>query len=173
MKKIFLLGYMGSGKSTIAQKLSQLTGMDQIDLDDYIEKMEQKSINSIFQEKGAIHFRKIERAYLTDLAESSTYQIISLGGGTPCYYNNMEHLNQLGHITIYLQASITSLTSRLYEEMNKRPLLSSISDKNELMEFIGKHLFERRQYYSKAQHQINTDNKTIDDISREIVALLF
>lgn len=174
MKVIVLLGYMGSGKSVVGQLLSQLLGVSHIDLDYEIERQEKKSISQIFEEKGAIYFRKKEYEVLKELLLTEDLFVLSLGGGTPCYYPIMDQ--ELRHpdiFTIYLDTSIPTLTHRLFEEKNHRPLISSVATKEELAEFIGKHLFERRPHYRKAKQTIRTDELTPEQIASQIQQLLF
>lgn len=170
---IFFIGYMGSGKSTLGLKLSQLLKYDYLDLDAYIQNKEGLSILEIFKTKGEIHFRKIESKYLKEvlLLEKT---IVSLGGGTPCYGNNMEMISaSLNSKSVYLKSSIPNLVERLFNERASRPLIAHLNNKDELTEFIGKHLFERSVYYSQADITISIDNKSINDILEELVMELF
>jgi shikimate kinase len=169
---IILIGYMGSGKSTIGQKLSEILKFECIDLDDYIQKMEQLTISQIFERRGEIYFRKIEHTYLKELLGRNNI-ILSLGGGTPCYGSNMDAiLNTEDAHSIYLKSSIPNLVNRLRSEKSQRPLISHLQTDEELTEFIGKHLFERSFYYSQSHQTLLTDGKTIEAITEEIVASL-
>src|SRR6187402_514217 len=109
MKKIILLGYMGCGKSTIANKLSGMTSIPYVDLDEYIEKKTNLTIKQIFENHGEVHFRKLEHTYFVELLNVSEKIIIGLGGGTPCYSNNHELLQREDVVSIYLKASIDTL----------------------------------------------------------------
>nr|WP_315224090.1 shikimate kinase [uncultured Flavobacterium sp.] len=171
MKKIILLGYMGSGKSTIAQKLSKITNIPFLDLDICIEERAKKSINSIFEEHGEIYFRKLEHQIFLELLQSSEKSIIGLGGGTPCYANNHELLKREDVISIYLKASIDTLYNRLVHNKSKRPLIASMNE-DEMREFIAKHLFDRSFYYNQAQNKVSVDGKTADETVQDILALL-
>lgn len=111
--KIVLLGYMGSGKSFIGQKLAQKMNLKHYDLDEYIERKEQMSIAKIFSEKGEVYFRKIEHIYLKEIVNIDQNFVLSLGGGTPCYFNNMDMLLNNDIKTIYLKTSVTVLVERL------------------------------------------------------------
>ncbi len=165
---IFLIGYMGSGKSTIGLKLSHSLQFEYIDLDDYIEDMEGMSVSELFKSKGEIYFRKKETHYL-HLLLSSKNTVISLGGGTPCYASNMEMIvTASGARSIYLKASIGVLVERLFSERTKRPLISHLQTKEELTEFIGKHLFERSYFYSQADSVVSVDEKNVDQIVEEL-----
>jgi shikimate kinase len=167
--KIILLGYMGSGKSLIGSQLAKALDFQFKDLDDFIEETEGKQISAIFQSKGELYFRTRERACLETLLQSSQSLVISLGGGTPCYFNNMEYLQGIdGLQSFFLSSSIQTLSERLFKEKDSRPLISHIRDMDQLREFIGKHLFERNPYYQKAQNQIKVDYKTANEIVSEI-----
>ena len=170
---ILLIGYMGSGKSTIAKELAKLLNFNCIDLDEYIEMKENQSISELFRSKGEIYFRKIESQCLKEVVQLE-HVVISLGGGTPCYGNNMEMIKSSPNSkSVYLKASLACLTDRLYEEKSKRPLISHINTKREITEFIGKHLFERSYFYNQADCVITVDNKSALQISEEIQVNLF
>ena len=147
MKNIFLIGYMGVGKTTIGKLLSAEMNMEFIDLDKYIENRYRKTIQELFDKKGESGFRKIEREMLHEIA---TFQnvLISTGGGTPCFYDNMTYMNNMG-ITVYVKASVDQLVSRLLASKNTRPLIQNKSP-HELKEFVAQHLEERQSYYSQA-----------------------
>ncbi len=169
----FLLGYMGSGKSTIGKQLSAKLSYDFVDLDSYIETQENASISEIFKTKGEIYFRKIETKYLKEVSEFKIATIIALGGGTPCYGNNMEIIkNAADAKSIYLKLSIPNLVNRLFDEKGKRPLIAHITTKEALTEFIGKHLFERSAYYSESDVTITTDGLTVQEVEDKFVASL-
>ncbi|WP_372795207.1 shikimate kinase [Lutibacter sp.] len=168
--KIVLLGYMASGKSAVGTILSNKLGVQCIDLDNFIEENEQSTISEIFKTKGEIYFRKKEGEYLKELLNLKEDCIISLGGGTPCYGNNMEFIENNSK-SFYLKASINTLFDRLNGETLKRPLVASIGKEN-LKEYIAKHLFERTLFYQRAQHTVTVDEKSIFKIVDEIVELL-
>ena len=168
MRKIILLGYMGCGKSTIANRLSKITTIPYLDLDKCIEERTNLSIKDIFEQHGEIYFRKLEREVLIDLLNAPDDLIIGLGGGTPCYANNHELLKGDSILSIYLKASVETLFERLVTNKSKRPL---IADKNEeeMKEFIAKHLFDRSFYYNQAQYKVNIDGKTKDETTQDIL----
>jgi len=170
--KIVLLGYMASGKSTIGREISKKLDMKFIDLDDYISKREKRSISEIFKVEGEIYFRKIESSYLGEILNSKDSFILSLGGGTPCYSNNMEVILNSEASSIYVKVDIKTLASRLTTEKNKRPLVADLED-NKLIEFVAKHLFERRFFYEQASITVNTEDKSIEEIITEIRILLY
>ena len=148
--RIYLIGFMGSGKSHIGQLLSSAMGLHYIDLDKEIEKKDM-SISEIFEKKGEDYFRKLEReALLKTSALEKT--IIACGGGTPCFFDNMEWLNRNG-ITVFLNPAIEILIERLINEREKRPLLLKKSD-NEILNYIIELLKTRMQFYQKADFEI-------------------
>ena len=164
---------MGSGKSTIGAKLSKVLNYSFVDLDKFIEENEGRSIQKIFEINGEIYFRKQERNYLELLLDSSEEIVLSLGGGTPCYYDTMDYIVSYNGVkSFYLNTGIDNLASRLKNQKSIRPLLSNIENINGIKEFIGKHLFERNLFYKKANFQISTDGKTSDKIVDEIVGKL-
>ncbi|MBT8316234.1 MAG: shikimate kinase [Lutibacter sp.] len=168
--KIVLLGYMASGKSTIGVILGKKLNIQFIDLDTFIEEKEQLSISEIFKQKGEIYFRKKEGEYLSELLDSENDLIISLGGGTPCYGNNMNKIQELS-TSFYLNASINTIFERLKDEKTQRPLVTNIGEHN-LKEYIAKHLFERNEFYKKATNSIDINDKSAFQIIEEIVDLL-
>lgn len=170
---IVLLGYMGSGKSTIGKELATSLDYSFLDLDDYISDKEKSSISKIFKTKGEIYFRKKETEYLIEVLNSSENIVLALGGGTPCYGKNMDLiLNNINVTSFYLKLSIPLLSKRLFIEREKRPLISHLNTETELLEFIGKHLFERIQYYSQSQFTLNTDHKTQQEILKDLLVHL-
>lgn len=171
---IVLIGYMASGKSTIGKILSSKLNYRFVDLDDFIESNENLNISEIFQTKGEIYFRKLESNYLNLLINDYDDIVLSLGGGTPCYANNINTIiNSEKTTSIYLKASITTITKRLKNEKAKRPLVAHLKTEEDLIEFIGKHLFERSTYYNQANYSISIDDKTKEDIIEEIIFDLF
>jgi shikimate kinase len=169
--KIVLLGYMASGKSSIGKKLSKKLPMRFIDLDEYIIDKEKMSISEIFKEKGEIYFRLIENKYLKEILSENDNFILSLGGGTPCYANNMEEINKKDTISIYLQGTIATIVERLMKNKTERPLIASLSDEK-IPEFVAKHLFERRFFYDQAKMTVKIDNKSKKKVTKELVNLL-
>lgn len=172
MKKIILLGYMGSGKSTVGKLLSKTIDYNILDLDKVIEKQVGLSISEIFEQNGEVYFRKLEHQVLKEILKIKDNSIISLGGGTPCYANNMELFKDENTITIYLNCTADELFERLNFNKSKRPLIANMNEV-ELKEYIAKHLFERSFYYNQAQIKIHTINKTKFEIVEEINKRLF
>ena len=154
MTRIFLTGYMGAGKTTLGRALAAELGIPFIDLDHYIEKRHCKTIAQLFAEKGEEGFREIERRMLHEVGEFEDV-IISTGGGTPCFFDNIEYMNAQG-TTVYLDVPLERLHIRLSIAKAKRPLIKDKNDE-ELMAFITEQLTKRTPHYSKAQHSFRAD----------------
>ena len=152
MRRIILVGYMGSGKTTVGKALSKETGMMFYDLDWYIESRMRKTVSEIFAERGEEAFRKIEYNMLHEVAEFEDV-IISCGGGTPCFFDNMDYLNQQGDV-VYLKATPETLYKHLLMAKVERPLLKGKSPE-ELIAYITEHLKEREPFYQKARHTVD------------------
>ncbi len=152
MKRIILIGYMGAGKTTIGKALAKDLGLQFYDLDWYIESRRRKKIAQIFAEMGEEKFRHIEQAMLHEVAEFEDV-IISCGGGTPCFYDNIDYMNQQADV-VYLKAEPEVLYKHLLMSKNERPLLKGKSPE-ELIAFIREQLAYREQFYSKAQHTLD------------------
>jgi shikimate kinase len=161
------MGYMGSGKTLVSKELSILNNFKIFDLDTEISKQNNRSITEIFKEKGEIFFRKTEKEVLEKILSTEKNIILSLGGGTPCYYNNIDSINEKT-ISVFLKTNVKTLAQRLSSEKDKRPLIQNISNED-LPEFIAKHLFERNPFYNQAKITINTDNLSAREIAEEIL----
>ena len=158
---------MGSGKTLVSKELSILNNFKIFDLDTEISKQNNRSITEIFKEKGEIFFRKTEKEVLEKILSTEKNIILSLGGGTPCYYNNIDSINEKT-ISVFLKTNVKTLAQRLSLEKDKRPLIQNISNED-LPEFIAKHLFERNPFYNQAKITINTDNLSAREIAEEIL----
>ena len=169
---IVLLGYMGSGKSTVGRLLSKRLDLPFIDLDEYIENELGISVPEIFSSKGAVFFRKKEHEYLKQLLSSHENLVLSLGGGAPCYHNNMDAIHLATPHTFFLAPSVSELSVRLFDKRKNRPLISHIQSVEEMSEFIGKHIFERIPFYEQAQHTIRKDADHPEIMVDEILAKL-
>ncbi len=170
---IILLGYMGSGKSTVGKALAKKLGIEHIDLDDYIEAQENALISDIFSKKGEVYFRRKETEYLNTLLGERPDIVLSLGGGTPCFGKNAESIRQKARHTFYLRGTIPTLSKRLAKERSQRPLISHLLCNASLIEFLGKHLFERDTFYREASHEaISIDDKTVLQLTEEILGHL-
>ncbi|MFA7493638.1 MAG: shikimate kinase, partial [Proteiniphilum sp.] len=148
MKRIFIIGYMGSGKTTIGKRLAKVLSLSFVDLDAYIENKYRKKVPALFEEKGEEGFRKIESQTLREVSEFENV-LISTGGGTPCFFDNMEVMNRTG-LTIYLEAYPEDLADHLMASKTVRPLIAGKS-REELIPFITEHLARRESYYRKAK----------------------
>jgi len=168
---ISLVGYMGCGKSHISKILSEKINFKLIDLDKEISRRNKLTIPEIFEKKGEIYFRKLEREALEEMLASEENVVLSLGGGTPVYYNNMDIINTSSQ-SVFLRASVATLAERLSKQKEKRPLIAKIPTE-ELPEFIAKHLFERNAFYSKAQFSVGTDGREPEAIVTEIIEKLY
>ena len=149
--RIYLIGYMGSGKSTLGKQLAKHAGMQFVDMDHYIEKRNYKTVPQIFAEEGEEEFRKKERRALEELSEVNGV-VIATGGGAPCFFDNIELMNCTGK-TIYLNIAPEILAERLKKSKIERPLIKGKSRK-ELKLFIDETLKVRDYYYSKARYRI-------------------
>ena len=154
MTRIFLIGYMGAGKTTLGRALAKELGIQFIDLDSHIEERLCKSVSQIFADKGEEGFREIERRMLHEVGEFEDV-VISTGGGTPCFFDNIDYMNSQG-TTVFLDVPVERLFIRLSIARNKRPLIKEKSD-DELRTFIAEQLEKREPHYSKAQHRFTAD----------------
>lgn len=147
MHRIFLIGYMGAGKSTMGKWLARVMNLEFIDLDNFIEARQHKTVKEIFAEMGQDAFRQMERRALEEVSQYENV-IISLGGGTPCFFDNMEVVNQAG-TSVYLKPTEEVLLKRLIKGKHKRPLLADKSD-DQILEVIREQLAWREPFYLKA-----------------------
>ena len=164
---IYLIGYMGSGKTTLAKKLAKRLQLPFLDTDFEIEKKENKSISDIFKDESELYFRMLETDLLTQL---NTKKIVACGGGIPMHNDNMSIINKKG-VSIYLKASANDLTNRLKKAKQHRPLIANIPDK-ELENYIKEELQKRSSYYALSHHTISINNKTEEELLREIYPLI-
>ena len=153
MERIFLIGFMGSGKTTLGKALSRELGVDFIDLDHYIEARYHKTVREIFAESGEEQFRQIEKSLLHEVADFENV-VIAAGGGTPCFFDKIDYMNAHG-TCIYLKASIDELCLRLANGRESRPLLRGKNDE-ELRLYIDSTLSQRDPYYSRAALHFDT-----------------
>ncbi len=161
---LFIIGYMASGKTTFGRALARKTGFRHIDLDFYIEQRFHSTVRDIFANKGESEFRRIESAMLREVGEMSDV-VISCGGGTPCFGDNMDYMKSRG-LTVCLQASDDVIADRIIQAGNKRPLMAGKS-KDEILATLRQHMEVRKPFYDKASIIISGDrleNKSqIDD----------
>lgn len=157
-EKIILIGYMGSGKTTLGKKLALELKVPFIDSDAEIEKIHQKTIPAIFAEEGENSFREKESAFIQSLHEKSAF-VLSTGGGMPCFNNNMVALNDLG-TTIYLKNTSENLAERLLIARNERPLIQGKS-KEELIQFINENIEKREPFYNQATLVLGSEQQGV------------
>lgn len=159
--RIFLLGYMASGKSTLGAALADALNCAFVDLDGLLEGKLGMPVGAFIEQKGELSFRKAEHEALVSwLEEGPKDAVVALGGGTPVFYDHMALLNEAGR-TVFLDVSIGELAQRL-KGSTDRPLIKSQED---LVEFVAKHLFERRPYYSQAQVRVKGDDLEVKDLT--------
>ena len=162
---------MGVGKTSLAKKIANKVGISCYDLDEIIEKSENSSIESIFKNKGEVYFRRVEHQLFKDFIEKEDVFVLSLGGGTPCYANNHVFLQNEDVISIYLKASINTLTEKLKNKREKRPLVKNLAI-DELQEYIAKHLFDRSFYYQQSKITVEVNGKSKKEVVKEILKLI-
>ena len=173
MIRVILVGYMGSGKPTVGRQLANALGVQFYDLDWYIETRFHKRVAEIFAEKGEEGFRDMERRMLHEVAEFEDV-VLSCGGGTPCFFDNMDYMNSLGE-TLYLKASPEVLAQHLRMGRTERPLIKGKTPE-ELEQYIKESLAAREPFYSKAKHIVDVSlmdnfekiNITIDLVRKEL-----
>jgi shikimate kinase len=165
--KIFLIGFMGCGKSTLGRKLATRLGYTLIDLDHQIEKIANSTIANYFSANGEEAFRKLESETLKTLDYPKNC-VVATGGGTPCYFDNMDWMNANG-LTIYIEMTPLALAKRLEQGIAKRPLLSNLSEEG-IVHFIENKLEERNVFYKKAKYSLNGINLTPEQIHALILA---
>jgi shikimate kinase len=154
LTRIFLIGYMGAGKTTLGRILSRRLNFSFIDTDFYIEHRYRKKVGDIFNACGEQRFREMERRILCEVSEFERV-VVSTGGGLPCFNDNMKLMNEKG-TTVYLEASTDALAARLQASRTIRPVLQNRSG-SELTAFIGEHLERRRPFYEQAGVRFQTD----------------
>ncbi|MGQ9846917.1 MAG: shikimate kinase [Bacteroidales bacterium] len=154
--RYFLIGFMGSGKSSLGYQLAKILNIDFFDLDQYIEQSTQKSIQAIFETEGEQPFRNYETKYLNQIISLSDNAVISTGGGTPCFNNNINIMLKNG-IVIYLKNNPTTLAKRIFLSKTIRPLVKNMNE-SELSLWIEEKLKEREVFYNQANLIIEAQN---------------
>ena|ERR1700743_1497540 len=162
--KIFLIGFMGSGKTHWGRLLAAKLGLPFRDLDTVIVENEKRSVSEIFAQKGEEYFRYQEKQTLEEITGEEESFILSCGGGTPCFFNNIEFMKKSGKV-IWLNTSIDVLQERLLKEQMSRPLIREI-DSAGLKRYIIRKLSERRMYYQQADVMVNEENITLEELTR-------
>lgn len=169
--RIFLIGFMGSGKTYTGKRLAEALGYDFHDLDALMEELEGGSVARVFEEKGETYFRELERQTL-HATSKWVRAVISCGGGTPCFFDNMEWMNARG-VTIWLNPPVELVLRRLQRKPHKRPLLAGLETDEQWHEFIERKLEERRPFYSLAQIVYTQPSEETDaaiDLSRMLLS---
>jgi shikimate kinase len=169
---IILLGYMGCGKSTIGRLLAKKLKIPFVDIDNFLGETHGCSVPNLFKKHGEIGFRKLEKKALKDLLALTQVSVLSLGGGTPCYAENMQSVIQSTPHTFYLSPTISILCARLYLEKDHRPIISHLATEDELQDFIAKHIFERKQFYEQANHHLYIRYETPKELVNQIIQKL-
>jgi len=164
--KIYLIGYMGSGKSTLGRNLAKELGISWIDLDSEIESRYKISIPDFFSKYGETAFRDVEQKILTEFSSTQDV-VISTGGGVPCFHNNMELMNQTG-FTIYLSATPELILTRIGPYAWKRPLFQKM-DGTDIIEKITQHLASRKAYYEQAKLTIDATRPDVSELKKIIL----
>lgn len=165
--KIFLVGLPGSGKSTSGRQLSSLMSLEFLDLDQQIEQLTQMPISEVFQKYGETHFRELERDTLNKLSHERQQFVLATGGGTPCFHQNMETMNQAG-ITIFLDIPSREIIGRMSKKgIENRPLFRSLNPDNMVAEFDRK-FSHRIPFYQQAKIEISGDTVTAERIAHLI-----
>lgn len=169
--KIFLIGYMGCGKSSLGRKIAKAANMQFVDMDSIIEQKEGASVSDIFAFAGEEYFRRTERNLIEELAQSEDDMVISTGGGVPTWQDNMERMNSIGE-SFYLRRSAQQIASRLSPHgRQKRPKLRGLSDE-ELVEFMTRNMAEREPFYQKATHIVECADKSDDSLIEYILGVI-
>jgi shikimate kinase len=168
--KIILIGYMGSGKSSVGKALATYLSVKFLDLDAAICAEENKTIPEIFSTNGEIYFRRKEAEVLKKLLEREESYVLSLGGGTPCYGKNMQLIKDTASVTsIYLKTGLLQLKERLIVEKDSRPLIQDLKTPEVLEDYIRKHLFERTFYYNQSDLTVLTDGKSVEEVVHTVL----
>ena len=169
--KLFLIGYMGCGKSSLGKKLAKRADYEFVDMDSIIEQREGAPVADIFHYAGEEYFRKTERAIIEEIGDAVGNYIVSTGGGVPTWEDNMERMNAIGS-TAYLRRTAQQIASRLSPHgRQKRPKLRGLNDE-ELVEFMTKNMAEREPFYSKATHIIECASYSDEEIIEIILSKL-
>jgi shikimate kinase len=164
--KVFLIGFMGSGKTHWGRLLGEKLRLPFFDLDEQVESSEGKPINRIFAEDGEEYFRLLEKDTLHILTESHDSFVMAAGGGTPCYFNNIEYMKKAG-TTVWINTPVELLFERLLNEKNNRPLIKELNDA-QLKSFIIKKFSDRKIYYEQADLVVDEEDKSMDIILNKL-----
>jgi len=164
--KIFLMGFMGSGKTHWGRQLSKKLEFPFFDLDEIIMQLANKSITEIFEQDGEEKFRILEKEALYMITESHDKFILACGGGTPCFFNNIDYMNQSG-VTVWINTPSEILFDRLIKEKSKRPLIKKL-DEEQLHAFIFKKMADRKIFYEQAKIKIDEEPVLLENLIQKI-----
>lgn len=164
--KIFLIGFMGAGKTHWGRLLSEKLGIRFFDLDEQVTEHAGKSIPEIFATEGEEQFRLLEKEVLYIITESHESFVMACGGGSPCYFNNIEYMNQAG-TTVWINTPLDTLFDRLVKEKDKRPLIKELSVE-QLRGFISKKFADRKIYYEQANVTVDEEPVQLDRLIEKI-----
>ncbi len=167
---VYLIGMPAAGKSSIGKQLAKRINFTFIDLDEFISAKEEVSIKQLFQDKGEAYFRELESKHLKEVSQTKENMVVSLGGGTPCFYDNMDVILSSGKV-FYINAPDYVIISRIIRGVTKRPLFVGLNE-NELSDKINLLLKEREPFYLKAHHQIDTKTRSKKDVVEEIYSYI-
>lgn len=161
--RVFLIGFMASGKSSIGKKLAAKINKPFVDLDNYIEEKFNSTIPFLMNKRGEDEFRRIENQALHEVIKKNKYIVVSTGGGTPCFYDNMEVMNNSG-ITVYLEVDLSTLVSRLMLSKKDRPLILGKS-KEDLTVYVKDLMDMRKIHYKQAHYKVNGKNLNVSSLA--------
>lgn len=169
--KLFLVGYMGCGKSSLGRKIAKRAEMRFVDMDSVIEKREGASVSDIFRYEGEEYFRGKERELIEEVALAEDDVVVSTGGGVPTWQDNMSRMNEIG-VVVYLRRTAERIASRLSPHgRQKRPKLRGLNDE-ELVRFMRENMAEREPFYSQARYCIDCDNLGDEELIEKIVSIM-
>jgi shikimate kinase len=168
--KIFFVGYMASGKSSLGKRIANRLNLSFVDMDKEIERLFDLTIPEIFRSLGEDAFREAENQFLKNLSNQDETLLIATGGGAPCFKNNMMLMNELG-LTVYLERSAKELAHRIHHSKKSRPLVDHLPE-DELLLFVQKHLNERESFYQQSQLTIERNDQTTSALSELLLPYL-
>ncbi len=163
--RVFLVGYMASGKTTVAKKLAKALNLAVVDLDAEIEKTSGMSIPELFKTEGEMGFRKRERAELRKWLEKDDF-VMATGGGTPCFFESMDEMNGAG-TTVYLQMAPKAIVDRVLASKDERPILKGLTAEK-MLEKVEKQLEKREAFYSRANLVVNGVNVDVEALAENL-----
>ncbi len=168
MRPLFLVGYMGCGKSTLARKVARCLGVEAVDTDRLVEEREGATVVDIFRYEGEEHFRAVEREVLEQVLSEGRAVVVSTGGGLPLWRDNMARMNEAG-TTFYLRRSAVQIARRLTPYgRQKRPRLRDLSD-GELVDFMTRDMVARERFYALARHTVDCDTLSDEEAVETIL----